>query len=274
MLVFPPAKINLGLNVIARRADGYHEIESVMVPIPLCDALEIVVDPMLGAAEVVYTRSGLPIDGDPKDDLCMRAVRAFGSVRPLPGLRMHLLKAVPLGAGLGGGSSDGAHTLMLLDELIGTQLGKVSLHELAASLGSDCPFFLGDEAALVTGRGEQLEPIGLDLRGLWIMLVNPGVHVSTAEVYKNTSPTGRRIDLAHSLTSSKLEYWSDVAPNIMEAYVFRTHPVIGTIKERLLSAGAAYAAMSGSGSTVFGLFNSKPVELTWPNEYRCWTYAL
>lgn len=274
MLVFPPAKINLGLNVIERRADGFHEIESVLVPIPLRDALEIIVDPDLPRGEVVYTRSGLSIDGDIERDLCMRAVRSISRDHELPGLRMHLHKVVPMGAGLGGGSSDGAHALMLLDWLLRLNLGRDHLHKLAAELGSDCPFFLGSGAAFVTGRGERLSPIALDLWGLWLMLVNPGLHVSTAEVYANTSPSGRRMDLSKALRSSRVEEWGSIVPNAMEQYVFSAHPEIGKIKQRLLEAGAAHAAMSGSGSSVFGLFRTEPTSIKWPRAYSHWIFQL
>lgn len=274
MLVFPHAKINLGLNVIERRADGFHEIESVLVSIPLRDALEIIVDPHLPRGEVVYTRSGLSIDGDIERDLCMRAVRSMGRDHGLPGLRMHLHKVVPMGAGLGGGSSDGAHALMLVDRLLHLELGSEYLYKLAAELGSDCPFFLGSEAALVTGRGERLSPIALDLGGLWLMIVNPGLHVSTGEVYANTSPSGKRMDLGEALLSSTMEEWGSIAPNAMEQYVFSAHPEIGKIKQRLLEAGAAHTAMSGSGSSVFGLFRTEPTSIKWPGGYSNWIFQL
>ena len=155
MLVFPYAKINLGLNVIERRADGFHEIESVLVPIPLRDALEIIVDPQLPRSEVVYTRSGLAIDGDIGRDLCMRAIRSIATDHELPGLRMHLHKVIPIGAGLGGGSSDGAHALLLVDRLLQLRLGASNLHERAAERGSDCPFFRGSGAAVCSSCGQR-----------------------------------------------------------------------------------------------------------------------
>ena len=274
MLAFPYAKINLGLNVMERRADGYHEIESVLVPIPLRDALEIVIDPTLPRGGVVYTRTGLSIDGDIERDLCMRAVRSIAHDRDLPGLRMHLHKVVPMGAGLGGGSSDGAQALMLANKLLELKLDRDHLHRLAEELGSDCPFFLGNGAALVTGRGERISPITLDLGGLWLVLVNPGVHVSTALVYANTDPTERRMNLGSVLLSTKMEEWGSLAPNVMEHYVFKAHPEVGEIKQRLLEAGAVHAAMSGSGSTVFGLFRNKPAPMAWPMSHSNWVFQL
>jgi 4-diphosphocytidyl-2-C-methyl-D-erythritol kinase len=201
MIVFPHAKINLGLNVVRKRADGYHDIETVMVPIPLCDALEAVVDPGLGANEVILTRSGLPVPGKETDDLCLRAVRAIQQERTLPGLRIHLHKVIPMGAGLGGGSSDGARTLLLLNDLLELHLTPSSLHSMAAALGSDVPFFLQQGAQLAEGRGEHLRRVEVPLAGLWLVLIDPGVHVPTADVYANTVPTGTSVGLAEILAS-------------------------------------------------------------------------
>lgn len=259
MIAFPPAKINLGLNVLRKRTDGYHDIESVLVPIPLHDVLEIIVAPDVAAGEVVFTSSGLPVPGDTANNLCLKAVHAVRAHRPLPGLRMHLHKVIPMGAGLGGGSSDGAHAIRLLDGLLDLQLGPALKHELAASLGSDCPFFLSDRPQLATGRGEVLEPVELDLRGWWLALVNPGIHVSTPEVYKNTSPTGLSMDFASMLRNSAPAAWRAHVLNTMEPYVFSAYPAVEAVREALLGMGADHAAMSGSGSSVFGLFMEKPV---------------
>lgn len=259
MIAFPPAKINLGLNVVRKRSDGYHDIESVLVPIPLHDVLEIIVAPDAAAGEVVFTSSGLPVPGDTANNLCLKAVRAVRAHRSLPGLRMHLHKVIPMGAGLGGGSSDGAHTIRLLDQFLDLQLGDALKHELAASLGSDCPFFLSDRPQLATGRGEVLEPVELDLRGWWLALVNPGIHVGTPEVYQNTAPTGRSMDFASTLRNAAPAAWRSHVGNVMEDYVFSAYPAVQAVRDELLSMGADYAAMSGSGSSVFGLFREKPV---------------
>lgn len=274
MLVFPHAKINIGLNVVERRADGFHEIESILVPIPLRDALEMIVDPDLPHGSIHYERTGLAVAGDPEQDLCMRAVRSIGRNRDLPGIRMHLHKVIPMGAGLGGGSSDGAHALLLLDELLGLGIPLAELHDLASELGSDCPFFLQDHGALVTGRGELLSPISLDLKGYWLVLVNTGLHVGTAEVYKNTKPTERRWDLGTIMQQTSPKDWGRVAPNVMEEYVYRKHPQLVTVKERLQEAGAIHPAMSGSGSSVFGIFRGVPPTLEWPSTYASWVLPL
>lgn len=267
MIRFPHAKINLGLNVVRKRPDGWHEIESVLVPIPLHDALEVVADGELDAGGLVMTRSGMPVSGDVENDLCWRAVKAVAALRPLPGLRLHLHKAIPMGAGLGGGSSDAAHTLLLLNDFLQLDLTPAELHALATSLGSDCPFFLYPVPQLAQGRGEQLRPLEPDLAGTWLMLVNPGIHVPTPEAYKLTIPTNEHMDLRGMSTGLPIEEWQQHLRNTMEPGVFGKWPEIAAIKERLLASGAAYAAMSGSGASVFGLFRNEPPPISWPAHY-------
>lgn len=274
MIVFPKAKINLGLNVLERRSDGFHTIETVMVPIPLSDALEVIVDGTQAECSINYTRSGLTVHGDPEQDLCMRAAKILLSERPFPGLRMHLHKVIPMGAGLGGGSSDGTQVLLLLNKLLELDLGFDELHGAASRLGSDCPFFLMDSAQCVGGRGEILTPIELDLSGTWLVLVKPPAHVGTAEVYKNTVPTGHSQDHKAALTGLPMSEWSNSVVNVMERYVFHAYPEVGKIKARLQEMGASYASMSGSGSSVFGLFESRPPEMTWPVDYAHWMMQL
>ena len=274
MIAFPYAKINLGLNVVRKRPGGYHDIESVLVPIPLRDALEVVVDPSHGKNVTLYTRSGIDIPGEPSTDLCMKAVEAIRQRHALPGLRVHLHKRIPLGAGLGGGSSDGTHTLLLLNDLLELRLKHHELHDLASGLGSDCPFFLDHLPQLATGRGEILEPISLDLKGLWLVLVNPGVHVPTSEVFAHTAPTGSSHMTADMLLNAPMERWRDLVPNVMEEYVFSTWPIVAEVLEQIRQAGAEHAAMSGSGSSVFGLFRTKPPVLDWPAAYSSGTFRL
>ena len=271
MLVFPFAKINLGLQVLRKRADGFHDIRSVLFPIPLSDALEVVVDADLAPGEIRFERSGIPVPGDASSDLCMKAVEQVRTLRELPGLRMHLHKAVPTGAGLGGGSSDAAHTLLLLNKLLDLGLSPQELHAIASELGSDCPFFLQRGAQLAEGRGEILSPVDIDLAGHWLVLVNPGIHVPTAEVYGNMQLDPQPDDL-RQLIAAPISAWQGSVGNDMEEYVFAKCPAISAIKEELLSMGAAYAAMSGSGSSVFGIFRKKPSDLPFPKEYGTWVF--
>ncbi len=274
VLAFPPAKINIGLNIVRKRDDGFHDIETVMLPVPLCDALEAIVDPAIPRGQVVYSRSGLTIAGDPESDLVMRAHAQLGAKHALPGLRMHLHKAIPMGAGLGGGSSDGAHALMLLNRLVGLQAPGEVLHGMATELGSDCPFFLEPGPKLALGRGEVLAPLRLDLEGHWLVLVNPGMAVPTAEVYANMKPSGAEKGLHTLLSMLPMEQWRDAAPNDMEAYVFSTRPAVRSACEKLIAAGARHAAMSGSGSTVFGFFQGQPPPLSWPEDHIEWRFPL
>lgn len=272
MIRFPHAKLNLGLNVVRKRNDGFHDIETVFLPIPIRDALEAVVAADVHPGEVQYSRSGLAVEGAPQMDLVMRAHRLLNEMNSLPGLRLHLHKAIPMGAGLGGGSSDATHTLMLLDTLLGLKLPKNDLRTMALTLGSDCPYFLESGICAATGRGEKLESLNLDLEGHWIVVVNPGIHVPTAEVFKHTIPSGAETGFPHALNSTSMEEWCRIAPNDMEKFVFGNWPDIRMVRDRLKESGAAHAAMSGSGSTVFGIFRERPPALEWPMNHRSWQF--
>lgn len=273
MLLFPFAKINLGLQVLRKRADGYHNIRSVLFPIPLHDALEAVVDGSLASGEVQFESTGLPVPGDTGSNLCLKAVELIRQQRELPGLRMHLHKAIPTGAGLGGGSSDGAHTLLLLDQLLALGFTAEEMHAMAARLGSDCPFFLKNQPQLAEGRGERLSPIVADLKNHWLVLVNPGIHVSTAEVFQGMQITSAHAALKEALNAPP-SAWQGTVVNDMEPYVFAKHPAIAAIKAELLKQGAVYAAMSGSGSSVFGIFGEEPSGIAFPADYSSWVFPL
>lgn len=274
MIVFPAAKINLGLNVVRLRPDGYHEIESVLVPIPLHDVLEVVRAEDLSPGHIQFTRSGRSVPGDPAQDLCIRAHSLLHARYGLPGLRAHLHKVIPIGAGLGGGSSDGAHFLSAVNELLSLGADHDELAEMAAELGSDCPFFLRPITQLATGRGEHLAPLEVSLKGVWLVLVNPGIHVPTVEAYRGTKPTGVSSDLARSLSALPMEQWQGHIVNSMEAFAVGKWPAIGQLIEDLKQAGASYAAMSGSGSSVFGLFKEKPGAMRWPEGHHAWVLRL
>lgn len=271
MIVFPFAKVNLGLHVLRVRPDGYRDIETVFLPIPLRDALELVPDSSVPQGEVIFTRSGIPVPGSVTEDLCYKAFRMLASDHSLPGARMHLHKAIPLGAGLGGGSSDAAHVLKLCDTAFGLGLAQEELTRKAAALGSDCAFFLHEGPQWATARGEVLEPIHLDLSGQWLALVNPGIHISTAEVYAHTPVRDQPGGALRKAMALPREKWQTAITNDLEGHVYRTRPTVREIKEALLHVGAWYAAMSGSGSSVFGLFDHEPPTLSWPagHIYRC-----
>lgn len=258
MVVFPHAKVNLGLRILRRRADGYHDIESVFVPINWCDVLELIALPDAADGTVEWVQTGIAIPPDGKDNLCVRAYKLLNEVAgPLPAVHMQLHKVIPTGAGLGGGSADAAFVLRTLDRMHSLGLGTDALRQLAARLGSDCAFFISDNTCLATGRGEILEPVEVPLAGFHIAVVYPAVHVGTAEAYASITPEVPEHSILDALRRPISE-WQGLVVNDFEAGCIKRHPVIGEVKQRLLAAGAIYSSMTGSGSSVYGLFTHKP----------------
>lgn len=258
MITFPIAKINLGLNVVARRSDGYHDLETVFYPVPICDALEVT--PMDNLFPSPYDCdlkvSNISIEGDEQRNLVVRAYNLLKQDYPqLPRIHVHLHKAIPTQAGMGGGSSDCAYMIRLLNEQF--QLGLTTQHmqDYAARLGADCPFFILSRPAYAEGIGERLEPITLDLSRYWIAIVRPDIPVSTKEAFSLIHPH-RPLKNCRDVVMQPIETWRDYLVNDFEQSVFALHPEIGAIKEQLYSLGAVYAAMTGSGSSVFGLFTA------------------
>lgn len=255
MLLFPNCKINIGLRVVARRADGYHDIETVMVPVRgLCDILEIV---RSRSGDVEFSSSGLPVGGPPEKNLC---VRAYGAVREacgIGGVKIHLHKIVPMGAGLGGGSADAAYVIKGLSDLFSLGLSVAQMESLAAGIGSDTAFFVGNRPALATGRGEVLSPVELSLRGRRLVIVKPDEFVSTAEAYARVTPRRADAPLAE-LLERPFDVWREEVRNDFEPSVFEGHPVIGRIRDSLYRQGAVYASMTGSGAAVYGIFDRVP----------------
>lgn len=255
MISFPPCKINLGLNVISKRSDGYHNLETCFYLVPLTDALEI-----LPADTLSFNLSGNAIPGDAADNLCLKAYKLLQKDFDLKPVAIFLHKVIPSGAGLGGGSSDGAHTLRLLNNLFKLNLTTEKLKSYALQLGSDCPFFIEDKPMLGTGRGEVLTEIDVNLHGKFLVLVKPDIHVSTAEAYGGVLPAVPSTRIKEILEGQPVGAWKDVLINDFEKSVFAKHPLIGAIRQQLYQCGALYASMSGSGSSVFGIFE-KPVDL-------------
>lgn len=257
MIVFPNAKINIGLNIVARREDGFHNIETVFFPVKgLCDILEIVSSPKQ-EKPVVFTQTGLNLNEPDENNLCVKAYHLLNSYTELPPVSIHLHKQIPFGAGLGGGSSDGAHTLVALNNLSNKPLSQERLLELALKLGSDCPFFIHNSPCYATGRGEELVPLDIDLKDFHILLINPGLHINTGKAYTLSKPKPSIHKLPDSITKEP-KLWRDIISNDFEKVVFDLYPEIGAIKNELYKMGAIYSAMSGSGSTVFGIFKEKP----------------
>ncbi|WP_297335976.1 4-(cytidine 5'-diphospho)-2-C-methyl-D-erythritol kinase [Algoriphagus sp.] len=261
MITFPNAKINLGLHITGKRKDGYHEIETCMVPIPLLDALEMILDKKGG-----WDSTGLPIPGEAKDNLILKAEKLLRKdFQGLPNLKIHLHKHIPMGAGLGGGSADGAFALKLMNNLFDLHLDDFFLEEYAAQLGSDCPFFIENTPKIARGRGEILEPIDLSLNGSYLVLINPGIHIGTKEAYAGVTPAQPKVKLEEVLADRSR--WKTDLVNDFEESIFKNHPQIAQIKHQFYEAGAYYAAMSGSGSSVFGLFEKKPTLNDFSAEY-------
>ncbi|MDA0945604.1 MAG: hypothetical protein RLZZ314_1053 [Bacteroidota bacterium] len=255
MVCFPPAKLNLGLHVLGKRADGYHALESIFLPLGWTDILEVLVDESVATGELRTAWTGLDIPGDSENNLVVKAHRLLAAQHALPGLSAHLHKVLPMGAGLGGGSADGTYMLRAINEVCELGLSQEELMALAAQLGSDCPFFVEAKPALVTGRGEHVAPLSfeLPLEGLWVVMANPGIHISTAEAFGGLTPRARTTDwsaLAHDPVSA----WRDRIQNDFESGACERHPHIEAILDALRNAGAAYAQMTGTGSTVFGVF--------------------
>ncbi len=264
MILFPPAKINLGLRIVRKRADGYHDLETAMLPVPWRDALEVIKSDTFS-----FQTSGLPIPGAPDDNLCVRAYHLLQHDFDLPPIAVHLHKIIPMGAGLGGGSSDAASMLVLLNDLFALALSPSVLEAYAARLGSDCPFFINPRPRLASGTGTTLEDLPLDLSGKHLVIVYPKVSVTTAAAYARVVPQQPDSDLRDLLTQP-IETWKDRLVNDFEASVFPQYPTLADIKEQLYRAGATYASLSGSGSALYGLFD-EPTDL--PNawgEYTVW----
>jgi 4-diphosphocytidyl-2-C-methyl-D-erythritol kinase len=252
MISFPSCKINLGLHILFKRDDNYHEVETVMYPIPLNDILEIV-----PADELIFTSSGLAIPGKVEDNLCLKAYHLLKNEFDIPPVHIHLHKIIPMGGGLGGGSSNGAFTLKLLNDLFQLNLSTEELKEKAAQLGSDCAFFIENSPQVCTGRGEITTSIELDLSTYYLKIVNLGIHVSTAEAYGGIVPFQPTEKIAQIIQKA-ISTWKGKLKNDFEEGVFRNHPELLEAKNRLYKEGAIYASMTGSGSTMFGLFESQP----------------
>lgn len=261
MIRFPNAKINLGLHVTARREDGYHDLETVFYPIGLKDALEIIPtgDEQLKEAEKGFRLflSGDTLQCDEADNLVVRAWKLIATEKQLPPLEIHLLKKIPHGAGLGGGSSDAAAMLQLLNNRFTLQYSDSELAAFAARLGADCAFFIHNRPALATGIGDILEPVALDLSHLTLVVVKPDIWVSTAEAYAMITPHQPEESL-REIIKQPVSEWKERLKNDFEAPVFKKFPEIWQIKQQLYERGALYASMSGSGSAVYGLFDETP----------------
>jgi 4-diphosphocytidyl-2-C-methyl-D-erythritol kinase len=257
MITFPKAKINIGLRIIRKRPDGFHDIETIFYPVGLNDALEFVV-PCGKVFEDILEVTGIDISTRTDKNLVIRAVKMLRETFHIPFLKIHLHKVIPSGAGLGGGSSDAAFILNAINRSLNLSIDKETLMAFALELGSDCPFFLDPVPSVATGRGEVLTPVKPFLAGFNLVLINPGIHISTRDAYLNSRPSVPEKSL-EQLINGDPAGWKKFVKNDFEEYAFRLYPQIDEIKRSLYRSGALYASMSGSGSSVYGIFEKKPV---------------
>jgi len=256
MITFPKAKINIGLRVTGKRHDGFHNIETIYYPVELCDALEFVI-PSDQLKEDKLVLTGINIGTRPEKNLVIKALQKMRENYPVPFLKIHLHKAIPPAAGLGGGSSDAACMIKAVNKCFGLLIKDKVLKSIALEVGSDCPFFIDPVPSYATGRGEVLKSVNNLLNGFRIVLVNPGIHISTRDVYINCIPAAPDKSLEKLVRLNPYE-WKRLIINDFEDYVFKLYPVIGEIKKLLYDAGAVYSSLSGSGSTLYGVFDRKP----------------
>jgi len=252
MIVFPNAKINIGLNITQRRPDGYHNLETIFYPLQIKDALEVI-----ESNELSFQSSGIPIPGDSQHNLCLKAYHLIKQDFDVPPVGIHLHKHIPIGAGLGGGSADAAFFIKLLNNFFGLSLTTDAMMNYARQLGADCAFFINNQPVYAYNKGDQFEPVHLDLSGYELVLVMPPVHVSTAEAYAGIKPAPVQAQLKE-LIQQPITEWKAMIKNDFEAHIFKAHPAIANVKNALYEAGALYASMSGSGASIFGIFEKVP----------------
>lgn len=248
MVVFPNAKINLGLNILEKRSDGYHNIDSCFYPIELCDVLEII-----PSNEVRFTSSGIDIPGNIEDNLCLKAYHLIAQDHAITPVHIHLHKIIPIGAGLGGGSSDASFTLKALNKLFNLNISEEQLEHYASQLGSDCPFFIRNIPVIASGTGTDLDPIELDLGRYSIQVKYPDIHISTQDAYAGISPSSTSKSV-EKLLKKPLKEWKGKLKNDFEASIISKYPEIENLKNRFYNDGAIYSSMTGSGSAVYGIF--------------------
>jgi len=244
---------------VGKRSDGFHDLETCMFPIPLYDILEI-----LPSSDFVWRQSGLQIEGNTDDNLCVRAFRLVQSLFSIDNVYMHLHKRIPFGAGLGGGSSDAVFVLKGLNDLFSLNLQPNELRKLAGKLGSDCAFFVDATPQFAHGRGDDLSPLQISLENFCVLVVMPPFRVSTAQAYAGIRPSGKTKNIEKNILRPISE-WKNCIQNDFETSIFAHYPTLDSIKKKLYDAGALYASMSGSGAAMYGIFETKPTNLTFKN---------
>jgi len=266
MVLFPNAKINIGLNIISKRTDGYHDIETIFYPLKLHDGLEIIIDDSV--KDLVFSSSGLPLDCERDRNLCYKAWLELSKNYNLPGIRIHLHKYIPFGAGLGGGSADATFVLLGLRKILNLDISDDSLADLASNIGSDCSFFVYNQPLLARGRGNLFNPIPIELERYYLLLVKPDFSIGTAEAYSGIRVEKPDYPLA-GLGNLPVTKWKDLIKNDFELHLFKKYPLLNDIKNKLYEMGAVYASMSGSGSALYGIFEKEP-DTTGFGNYFVW----
>ncbi|MDE5424045.1 4-(cytidine 5'-diphospho)-2-C-methyl-D-erythritol kinase [Ancylomarina sp. DW003] len=267
MLTYSNAKINIGLNIVEKRNDGFHNIETIFFPIGMRDAIEIA--DSKEDTPYTFSASGIPINIDAKDNIVVKAYELIRAKYNFPAQDIHLHKNIPFGAGLGGGSANAAYMIKLLNKKFNLGMTIEEMENEVSQLGSDCAFFIANNPAFANQKGENLSPIQLDLSGYHFLLIKPDIHISTPEAYSNIKPQKPVVSLKE-LIKQPIETWKESIKNDFEASIFPKHPLLAEIKEELHEEGAIYAAMSGSGSSMFGLFKDDPRTLAQWEKHYCW----
>lgn len=253
MICFPNCKINIGLNITEKRKDGFHNLETVFYPINLKETLEFVEQDSINK-KTVFTSSGIKIEGNSTDNICLKAYNLIKEKYSLPELNIHLHKSIPIGAGLGGGSADGAYMIKYLNQYFNLNITIEEQEKLAAQLGSDCAFFIKNKPVFAYGRGELFKEITFDLNNYSIIMIKPDIHISTAEAYSNIKPKFPLISVKEAILKPISE-WKHCISNDFEESIFPKYGYLKELKQELYNKGALYAAMSGSGSTIYGIFD-------------------
>ncbi len=265
MVSFPNAKINLGLAIIEKRSDGFHTIESCFYPVQWVDALEI-----MPSKELSFSASGIEIPGTSDSNLCLKVYQTVKKDFDLPPVSFHLLKNIPIGAGLGGGSSDAAFTIKSLNELFDLRLSTAQMEDYLRPLGSDCAFFVNNKPVMAHEKGDQFSALNLSLKDYFVAIVYPALHISTKEAYSGIKPQKPAVSIEDSL-KLPIEDWNYTLKNDFEDALFPTYPILKDIKEVLYSKGAIYASLTGSGSAIYGIFEKKiDLKNTFPSTFKLW----
>jgi len=267
MVTFPTCKINLGLHVVNKRPDGYHNIETVFYPVGWCDVLEVI-ENTDGGDPFVMSGTGITINGNPGENLVYKAFKLISAIKKIPPVKVHLHKVIPMGAGLGGGSSDAAHFINLVNTMFNLGFAEAEKIALASELGSDCAFFINNRPVLARGKGNEFSDLGVDLSAYYILLVYPGIHSDTKSAYGGLIPRQPSLNLNDLIETGSIQSWKTELLNDFEPSLFNRYPPIKHLKQKLYNEGALYASMSGSGSTVFGIFEKEPV-IDFPSSFHC-----